>query len=65
MSQAWQVERRRRWLFRYALLILVLTLATIAAVLAGAQHLGQYLGWVTAAVAGCYVLWLVLQPRRS
>jgi hypothetical protein len=58
--EGWMVERRRRWLFRYALVILALTLSCVGAMLAGDQELTRLLALAVVGVAGCYLIWVTL-----
>jgi hypothetical protein len=59
-----RLERRRRWLLRYAVLITALVFATYGAVLAGDRWLVDRLAVATVAVGVAYLTWAAVSVRR-
>jgi small-conductance mechanosensitive channel len=52
------VERRRRWLLRYAVLMLLLVMTTVALVYADERGAAKIVGVITAVVTGGYLMWV-------
>jgi hypothetical protein len=64
-TQRWRaMERRRRRLLWYGLTVTALTLVCVIASFTGALGLAHAFGFITIAVAGCYLVWVTTTSLR-